>query len=73
MFKVIGGAVVYGFALYGVIKLFEDPVITSLAGSTSGPSGGGGLTDGGLMDDLEASLGGDENRARGALPIIPVL
>lgn len=27
MFRVIGGAVVYGLALYGVVKLFDRPKI----------------------------------------------
>lgn len=33
MFRVIGGAVVYGLALYGVVKLFERPTMEGVIAS----------------------------------------
>lgn len=33
MFRVIGGAVVYGFALYGVVKLFDGPMMAAVVDS----------------------------------------
>lgn len=30
MFRVIGGAVVYGLALYGVVKLFDHPKMAAV-------------------------------------------
>lgn len=36
MFRVIGGAVVYGLALYGVVKLFDRPKRSAAASVSEG-------------------------------------
>ena len=46
MFRVIGGAVVYGLALYGVVKLFDRPKVAVVIqpGANQGGKGGSGAT-----------------------------
>jgi hypothetical protein len=43
MFRVIGGAVVYGLALYGVVKILERPkvAVTIQPNANHGATGGG--------------------------------
>ena len=46
MFRVIGGAVVYGLALYGVVKLFDRPKVAVVIqpDANQGGKGGSGAT-----------------------------
>jgi hypothetical protein len=47
MFRVVGGAVVYGLALYGVVKLFDRPKMAVVVQSA------------GTRDDRERSAAAD--------------
>lgn len=48
MFRLIGGAVVYGFALYGAVKFFVRPKMDAAIQPDSGRESGVDLTaDGG--------------------------
>lgn len=51
MFRVIGGAVVYGLALYGVVKVLERPKV----GVMIQPNTNHGVTSGGEATDIAES------------------
>jgi hypothetical protein len=52
MFRVIGGAVVYGLALYGVVKILERPKVGVIIqpNTNDGVRGGGAATEMGESD-----------------------
>lgn len=52
MFRVIGGAVVYGLALYGVVKLFDRPRMEVVIQPGGNPSDG---KRSGTATDVDAS------------------
>ena len=61
MFRVIGGAVVYGLALYGVVKILERPKVGVIIqpNTNHGVTGGGEATDMGESDAEGQSVVGE--------------